>query len=74
MIHATARQQGETPGIEGMCGLAGVSRAGYYRHWRESKPRQEETALRDEIHASPWLNAITVTAASRFSFSGAAGR
>jgi transposase InsO family protein len=29
--------------------LAGVSRAGYYRHWLASKPRQEETALRDEI-------------------------
>ena len=32
-----------------MCGLAGVSRAGYYRHWLASKPKQEETALRDEI-------------------------
>ncbi len=32
-----------------MCALAGVSRAGYYRHWLASKPRQEETALRDEI-------------------------
>jgi putative transposase len=42
-------QQGENPGIERMCLLAGVSRAGYYRHWLASKPRQEETALRDEI-------------------------
>ena len=32
-----------------MCLLAGVSRAGYYRHWRASRPRQEETALRDRI-------------------------
>ena len=32
-----------------MCALAEVSRAGYYRHWRASHPRQEETALRDEI-------------------------
>jgi transposase InsO family protein len=32
-----------------MCALAGVSRAGYYRHWLASKPRQEETALRDVI-------------------------
>jgi putative transposase len=32
-----------------MCGLAGVSRAGYYRHWQASRPRQEETALRDRI-------------------------
>lgn len=35
--------------IERMCLLAGVSRAGYYRHWRASAPRREETALRDEI-------------------------
>ena len=42
-------QQGNHNGIERMCGLAGVSRAGYYRHWLASKPRQEETALRDEI-------------------------
>ena len=32
-----------------MCALAAVSRAGYYRHWRASAPRQEETELRDEI-------------------------
>jgi transposase InsO family protein len=42
-------QQGDHIGIERMCLLAGVSRAGYYRHWLASKPRQEETALRDEI-------------------------
>ena len=42
-------QQGNHIGIERMCTLAGVSRASYYRHWHESKPRQEETALRDEI-------------------------
>lgn len=42
-------QQGSHVGIERMCGLAGVSRAGYYRHWLASRPRQEETALRDEI-------------------------
>jgi transposase InsO family protein len=35
--------------IERWCRLAGVSRAGYYRHWQASAPRQEETALRDEI-------------------------
>ncbi|MDR3531900.1 MAG: IS3 family transposase [Rhodopila sp.] len=49
MIHATTRSQGDDIGIERMCGLAGVSRAGYYRHWLASKPRQEETALRDKI-------------------------
>jgi putative transposase len=42
-------QQGDHIGIERMCALAGVSRAGYYRHWLASKPRQEETALRGEI-------------------------
>jgi len=42
-------RQGDRHGIERMCALAGVSRAGYYRHWRASKPRQEETALRDAI-------------------------
>lgn len=35
--------------IKGMCTLAGVSRAGYYRHWRASAPRQEETTLRDAV-------------------------
>ena len=29
--------------------LAGVSRAGYYRRWQASAPRQEETAVRDAI-------------------------
>jgi putative transposase len=33
-----------------MCALAGVSRAGYYRHWAASAPRQEETSVRDVIH------------------------
>lgn len=40
--------QGEI-GIERMCRLAGVSRAGYYRHWQASAPRQEEMGLRDMI-------------------------
>ena len=29
--------------------LAGVNRAGYYRHWGASAPRQEETAVRDAV-------------------------
>jgi transposase InsO family protein len=37
------------PTIERMCALAGVSRAGYYRHWAASAPRQEETGVRDAI-------------------------
>jgi putative transposase len=36
-------------GIERMCRLAVVSRAGYYRHWQASAPRREETGLRDAI-------------------------
>ena len=35
--------------VERMCALAGVSRAGYYRHWAASAPRQAETAVRDAI-------------------------
>src|SRR3979490_955548 len=40
--------QGELT-VERMCVLAGVNRAGYYRHWKVSAPRQEETAVRDTI-------------------------
>ena len=42
------RPQGELT-VERLCVLAGVSRAGYYRRWRGSAPRQEETAVRDAI-------------------------
>lgn len=35
--------------ITRMCRLSSLSRAGYYRHWRKSAPREEETALRDAI-------------------------
>lgn len=35
--------------IERMCRLAGLSRAGYYRHWQASAPKAEETELRDAI-------------------------
>jgi putative transposase len=40
--------QGE-PTIARMCSLAEVSRAGYYRNWVASAPRQEETAIRDMV-------------------------
>jgi transposase InsO family protein len=42
------RPQGELS-VERMCGLAQVNRAGFYRRWRASAPRQEETAVRDAI-------------------------
>ena len=35
--------------VERLCRLAGVSRAGYYRHWAASKPREEETTIRDAV-------------------------
>ena len=40
--------QGGLP-VERLCALAGVSRAGYYRHWQVSAPRREETGVRDAI-------------------------
>jgi putative transposase len=35
--------------VEHLCALAGVSRAGYYRHFQASAPRQEETGMRDAV-------------------------
>jgi transposase InsO family protein len=35
--------------IESMCRLGQVSRAGFYRRWREHQPGAEETELRSEI-------------------------
>ncbi len=35
--------------IEHLCHLGGVSRAGYYRHWQESAPHEEEIAVRDAV-------------------------
>ena len=32
-----------------MCELSKISRASYYRHWRASAPREEDTALRDRL-------------------------
>ncbi len=51
----TPRPQG-TLTVERMCQLAGVSRAGYYRHWQASAPRQEETAVRDAIQRAALAN------------------
>jgi putative transposase len=44
----TPRLQGGLS-VERMCVLAGISRAGYYRHFQASAPRQEETCVRDAI-------------------------
>lgn len=32
-----------------MCDISAVSCVSYYRHWKASKPREEETALRDRL-------------------------
>ncbi len=51
-----------TRSIERMCGLTGVSRASYYRHWRQVAPRREQTALRDVVLrlavAHRWVDAV----------------
>jgi len=39
-----------------MCGLAGVSRAAYYRAWASSEPLREKTALRDVIQGLALAN------------------
>ncbi len=44
---ASLPQGGHT--IARMCRLAELSRAGYYRHWAASAPRQEDTAVRDMV-------------------------
>jgi transposase InsO family protein len=36
--------------IHRLCRQAGVSRAGYYRHWQKSAPRAHDTAVRAVIH------------------------
>jgi putative transposase len=48
-------QQGKLT-VDRMCKLAGVSRAGYYRHWAASAPRQEETAIRDAVQRTALAN------------------
>ena len=48
-------QQGQRR-VERMCRLAAVSRAGYYRHWAASAPRQEETAIRDAVQRTALAN------------------
>ena len=35
--------------IARMCALTGVSRASYYRHWRQVAPHREETEVRDRL-------------------------
>ena len=35
--------------LYGMCELAGVSRASFYRHWEQKAPREAEMGLRDAL-------------------------
>ncbi len=50
-LYAFVREQARQGGlsIDEMCWMGAVSRVGYYRRWRASKPREEETALRDRL-------------------------
>jgi transposase InsO family protein len=47
----TAVQRQGLATIEGLCRRARLSRAGYYRFWQVSAPRQHDTAMRHEIQA-----------------------
>ena len=47
--------QGELT-IMRMCNLTGLSRAGYYRQWRASAPREEEMGVRDAIQRAALAN------------------
>lgn len=42
-------QRQEHPSIESLCRAAGVSRAGFYRNWREREPAEEESDLRSTM-------------------------
>jgi transposase InsO family protein len=55
MIRVQIQQQGGL-GIERMCWLAGVGRAGYYRQWQASAPGEEETELRDAVQRAVLAN------------------
>ena len=45
------RPQGDLT-VEGLCKLAGVSRAGFYRHWGRAVPREQETAVRHLVQCA----------------------
>lgn len=51
MLYALIQEQALQGGltVHEMCRLGEVSRAGYYRHWRASAPREENTALCDRL-------------------------
>jgi putative transposase len=49
------RPQGDLT-VERLCMLAGVSRAGYYRQWAVSFPREEEVAVRDVVQRAALAN------------------
>jgi putative transposase len=48
MAMMSPRPQGDLT-VERLCKLAEVSRAGYYRQWAASMPREEETGVRDAV-------------------------
>jgi len=52
--------------ISRMCSLAGLNRAGYYRHWRASAPREEDMAVRDAIQHAALKNRLKQVTAPMF--------
>ena len=58
------RPQGELT-VERMCALAGVSRAGYYRRWQASAPRQKKRRFATRSSVWCWPTAVMATGVSR---------
>jgi hypothetical protein len=65
MTRPQGRASGAALPIARMCTLADVNRAGYYRAWEASTPRQEETALRDVVQRLALAHRHTAIAGSR---------
>ena len=58
--------------IQRLCGLGGVSRAGYYRHFGPHAPARKDADLRDLVQAPRSPTAITAIGASPRSCGGRA--
>jgi hypothetical protein len=61
------QQQGEL-GIERLCELARISRAGYYRYWQHTAPAEVDVELRVSCKIFVWLIGIMAIAESAQSF------
>ena len=69
----TILPQGELT-IERMCVLAGVSRAGYYRHWQLPRRVRRKPACGTRSSGWRWRTGITAIAGSPRSYAGKALR